>query len=93
MSNLVPAEDIETIVGAPRHPTRHLAKAVSAEKKVYILHSQRCLDSGIDLRDCPYSLAIDEGIDPDDWPEDKPVHVWFYGDDLLVCSRCELPYE
>lgn len=67
MSSLVPSDQIEELVGAKRHPTHHQARAVSAEQVVYILHGQQCLDSGIDLRDCPYSLALDEGIDLDRW--------------------------
>ena len=54
MSNLVPAEDIERIVGAQRHASRHYGRAVSAEQTVYILHSQQCKDSGIDLCDCEF---------------------------------------
>lgn len=75
MSELVPSDEIEGIVGAARHPTRHLGRAVSAEQTVYILHSQECRDSGIDLRECPYSLALDRGIHERDWSEreDRPV--------------------
>lgn len=56
---------IDRIVGAPRHPTGHYGRADSAEQTVYILHSQECLDSGRDLRKCPYSVALDRGIDSD----------------------------
>jgi hypothetical protein len=76
VSDIVPAEDIERIVGVERHPTEHWGRAVSAEQRVYILHSQECLDSGRDLRECPYSLALDNGIDPFDWTEDVPVSLW-----------------
>jgi len=66
MTDLVPSSDIERIVGAERHQSRHLGRAVSEKQTVYILHSRDCLDSGDDLRDCPYSLALDEfGIDTD----------------------------
>lgn len=74
MTDLVPADEIEAIVGVARHQSKHFARAVSAERKVYILHSQGCLDDEIDLRDCPYSLALDRGID-DIFVEDVPVHV------------------
>lgn len=78
MTDLVPAEDIERIVGVERHSTEHWGRAVSAEGRVYILHSRECLDSGRDLRECPYSLALDNGIDPFDWTEneDVPVSLW-----------------
>lgn len=72
---LVPADQIEEIVGARRHPHQHLGRAASDEQTVYVLHSQRCKDSGIDLRDCAWSEALSLGIDPDDWRgyEDRPV--------------------
>lgn len=75
MADLVPTDQIERIVGASRHPLRHLGRAVSAEQTVYILHSGRCYASGIDLRDCSYSRWLDHGIDPAEWQgwEDKPV--------------------
>lgn len=83
MTDIVPHDEIEAIVGVNRHPWQHWAKAVSAEQKVYILHSQGCLDDITssdptqqrDLRDCPYSLALDLGIDLDDWAEDVPLRV------------------
>lgn len=78
MSDLVPAEDIERIVGANRHAESHYGRAVSAEQKVYILHSQECKDSGVDLRECPFSIALDRGIPLDRWAdfEDMPVELW-----------------
>jgi hypothetical protein len=81
MSEIVPASRIESIVGAERHPYEHLGRAVSAEQTVYILHSQECFDSGIDLRDCPFSVALDEyGV----WNgrEDEPVVLRIVDDAL-----------
>ena len=77
MTDLVPAEQIERIVGARRDLVAHIARAVSAEQTVYILHSQRCLDSGRDLRQCPYSIALDRGITKRVWrgKQDQPVAV------------------
>lgn len=77
MSDLVPAGDIERIVGVTRHTTRHYGRAVSDEQTVYILHSQECKDSGIDLRDCMFSIALDRGIFPDEWADfqDMPVEL------------------
>ena len=40
MSRLEPADTIEAKVGVKRHPTDHVALAVTAEGRVYILHSQ-----------------------------------------------------
>ena len=77
MSNLVQPDTIEEIVGYRRHPVQHLARAVSDVETVYVLHSEKCKDSGTDLRECPYSLALDHGIELDDWQgfEDRPVLV------------------
>lgn len=79
MSNLVPTEEIERLVGAKRHSHQHLGRAVSSEQTVYVLHSWKCRESGIDLRECEWSLALDRGIDPDDWKgyEDRPVVLAF----------------
>lgn len=77
MSEIIPTDEIEKIVGITRHPTRHYARAVSSEQTVYILHPQECLDSGIDLRECIFSLTLDNGIDEHDWSdvEDQAVRV------------------
>ncbi len=77
MSEKVPPDQIEQIVGTERHRTRHYARAVSAEQTVYILHSRECCDRYDDLRDCPWSLALDRGIDLDEWKgrEDRAVLV------------------
>ena len=75
MSDLVNAADIECIVGIERHPIRHYARAVSAEQTVYILHSQECLSLYLDLRDCPWSLALDRGIDEYDWSDREDMAV------------------
>lgn len=83
MTRLVHADRIEKIVGAPRHRTDHIGRAVSTERIVYILHSHECRDSGIDLRDCPYSLALDRGIDRLMWVEDAPVRLRIVEDSLI----------
>jgi hypothetical protein len=85
MSTLVDPSEIEQIVGTHRHPTRHYARAVSRERRVYILHSQECRDSGVDLRECEFSKAIDWGIDTHDWAgaKDRPVPVLVLFDRLV----------
>lgn len=87
MTELVPADQIETHVGAPRHPTQHLARAAVGPliSTVFILHSHQCRDSGIDLRDCEFSRALDLGVDADDWDgyEDRPVVVEVRDDRLV----------
>lgn len=83
MVKLVDSDKIEAIVGVKRHPTQHWARAVSEEEKIYILHSRDCLDSGRDLTQCPYSLALDRGIDADDWTLGSPVQVIIAGESLV----------
>ncbi|GAB3853729.1 hypothetical protein GCM10028801_06860 [Nocardioides maradonensis] len=63
MTRLVPTDQIEAIVGFRRQPDLHIARADSAAKEVYILHSQKCLDRGIDLRRCEHSQALEHGIE------------------------------
>lgn len=75
MTRLENPNRIEHIVGALRDPEQHIARAVSAEQRVYILHSHECIQSGRDLRECPYSLALDRGIDLDLWTEDEAVFI------------------
>ena len=75
MSNLVSPKKIEEIVGTHRRKTMHIGRAVSAERQVYILHSKGCIDTVDDLRDCPFSRALDKGIDEQLWTpwQDKAV--------------------
>ena len=93
MTDLVAAEDIEHIVGIERHRQSHYGRAVSAEQTVYILHSRRCLDSGIDLRECRFSLALDEGISESQWKdaEDKPVLLGVWNGRLVPLRTTESP--
>lgn len=91
MTELVDPFEIERIVGARRHRTAHLGRAVSAEERVYVLHSQECLDSGIDLRECPYSLALDQVAAQGDWKlwrhrADVPVLVALWRDLLIPAT-------
>jgi hypothetical protein len=72
MTDLVNKSVIENIVGAERNGTRHLARAVSENQTVYILHSYDCLGKyAQDLRLCPFSLALDKGIDLTAYVEDQ----------------------
>lgn len=63
---------------------------MSAEKQVYILHSQACKDSGIDLRECEYAVALDRGIEHffpwNGWRnvQDQPV-------ELEICRNFLMP--
>ena len=79
MTKLEDPSKIEAIVGAKRHQTEHIGRAVSAEQQVYILHSVECVEEiiarGSDLRACRYSQALDSGIDMGLWEgfEDVPL--------------------
>ncbi|WBQ02996.1 hypothetical protein [Kribbella sp. CA-293567] len=81
MSDIVPDTVIANLVGIERHAIDHYGRAVSAEQTVYILHSQQCKDTTPDLRDCPYSRALDRGIaGPVPWPawqhvQDRPTQL------------------
>lgn len=90
MSDLVPPDDIERIVGTQRKHDYHVGRAVSAEQTVYILHSHDCRNSGRDLRECPFSVALDRGINERDWSgmEDGPVVLDITGrGDLVPAGR------
>lgn len=84
MSDLVPKSQIEATVGVKRSPDRHIGRAVSAEDRFYILHSENCLTKHPDLRDCPYSKALDRGVV---WaPLDTPV-LLAITNGQLVCVK------
>lgn len=90
MAELVDPQSIEQIVGVDRHATEHYGRAVSAEQRVYVLHSRACVDSTPDLRDCPFSVALDRGIAHPaaraSWRRllDRPVVLHIRYDGLLV---------
>ncbi len=75
MSDKVPTDEIERIVGVSRHDWDHIGRAVSDEQQVYILHSKECIESGIDLRECEFSVALDLGINPLMWKQQQDVPV------------------
>lgn len=79
MTDLVNPNEIEALVGRLRHATVHYARASSVDQQVYILHSQQCKDSTPDLRDCPYSVALDRGI-----VHALPWNVWRRAQDRPV---------
>lgn len=89
MTDLVPTEDIERIVGTKRRYAVHYGRAVSAEETVYILHSKVCLESGTDLRECRFSRALDRGIDMEVWEghEDTPVALAIWDGHLVPLSE------
>ena len=91
MPDWVDADQIEEIVGVKRHNKNHRGRAVSAEQTVYILHSQECLDSGADLRDCMFSVVLDRGIRIKEWVEDVPVTLRIRDGRLVPLSKRPKP--
>ena len=59
MTERVPADRIEQLVCARRHPTEHIIRGDYTTLTAYILHPAECLQRHTDLRDCPWSLALD----------------------------------
>lgn len=87
MSDLVSPSVIEEIVGVPRHESEHYGRAVTAEETFYVLHSHECLQEYAELRDCPYSLALDaQGVPSKYWQLslDTPVPLRIAPDGALV---------
>lgn len=96
MSEIVPSGEIEKIVGAIRHSKYHYGRAVTSEQSVYVLHSQHCLDTKKDLRECQFSKALDNGIDETEWEGlmDEPVLLTCLGGTLFpICSVRLVPGE
>lgn len=87
MTYPVPADQIEGIVGAKRHPWRHIARAVTAEMTIYILHPDNCAAkvTGRSPTECRYSRALDDGIRAGLWARltDRPVYVAVNAEGLL----------
>lgn len=67
MSGKVSAERIAEVFGIERFPFEHAVRVLHSERMVYVLHSQHCVETHPDLRECRYSKAMDEGINEDLW--------------------------
>ncbi len=75
MSEVQEPAVVRAVVGADRREGEHVGRVVSEEERVYVLHSERCIASGIDLRVCAFSAALDRGIDAAVWREHMDVPV------------------
>ena len=73
MSDLEP--NALSIVGCDRDSVLHISRADSSRQVVTLLHSEACLSHFEDLRECPFSEALDQGISLKDWGEyrDRPI--------------------
>ena len=97
MADLIDPDHIEQIVGAKRHPTRHIGRADSASQTVYILHADDCAarKTHRPLTECKYSRSLDLGIDPARWEghEDQPVFLGITAEARLIPRDCALPHD
>jgi hypothetical protein len=86
VTTLVDPSEIERIVGRKRSNLLHYARLISEDGMFYIMHSLQCVEFEKDLRECPYSLALDEGVDPEVWRGwiDKPAVLIDIQDGRLV---------
>jgi len=57
MTDLVDKSKIESIVGVKRSDRLHYGRKIGST--IYILHSGICEKNYDDLRDCPFSYALD----------------------------------
>ncbi|MCJ1709266.1 hypothetical protein [Microbacterium sp. VKM Ac-2923] len=75
MSEVQDSDVVEAVVGTERREDEHVGRAVTAEERMYVLHSRRCIESGIDVRACAFSASLDRGIDLNVWRDhmDAPV--------------------
>ncbi len=91
MTDPVPANEIERIVGVSRHDTDHIGRAVSAEQRLYILHPKECLATQTDARSCEFSVALDNGIMMSKWGEfeDRPMVLGTFEGRLIPTTNPE----
>lgn len=61
VTDRVPADQIEQLVHARRHPTEHVIRGDYTNGRAYILHSAECVQRHTNLRDCPWSTALESG--------------------------------
>ena len=60
MTALEDPDTIEAKVGAKRSKSKHLARFVSEDERIYLMHSAQCVEITSDLRECAFSLALDQ---------------------------------
>lgn len=107
MTYVVPADQIEGLVGAKRHSVKHLgrlssdstAEPLSDEwwltSSFYILHSEHCKANTPDLRTCVFSEALDAGLEESDWTgyQGKTVVLAVDSDGILCPNDVALERE
>lgn len=79
MSEIVSPDEIQKAVGgAERDYWLHIGYANTPLDRFYIMHAHTCLSQYTDLRECPYSKALDkQGISADWWEDwyNRPVYL------------------
>ncbi|QGJ94990.1 hypothetical protein SEA_REDWATTLEHOG_132 [Gordonia phage RedWattleHog] len=80
--------EIERLVGAARHPTRHIARADTTDWQVYLLHPHSCIrlhEDGDYRTACKYATTLRWGLSQEEWAEheDVPVVVDIQGGRLV----------
>lgn len=89
MTDLVPSEDIERLVGVKRHASAHCGRVLFDQGRFVILHSRECLNTMADLRECAYSTALDVAIACgetfEQWPVEPVVLDLSHADLIYVC--------
>lgn len=89
MTGQVPGDQIEIVVGARRHPREHIIRGIPDDGFAYILHSSECRARYDDLRECPWSLALDRGLV---WlPPDQPRYVRLRNSRLIDGGPVNVP--
>ena len=92
MTDIVPSEDIERLVGVKRRADAHCGRVLFDQGRFVILHSQGCLNATADLTECAYSVALDVAIACGDtfeqWPVD-PVILGLSHEDLIYVCQVE----
>lgn len=79
----VDPQAIVKIFGRERDISMHLGRIELANGQLAIMHSQLCIDSGRDLLECPFTLAIPDFI-PEEWPETEPFSLRLRDGELVM---------
>jgi hypothetical protein len=51
----------------------HYGTVTPSENRIYLIHSEQCHVHYDELRECPYSVALTNGIDEESWVFDVTV--------------------
>ena len=103
MTDLVPADSIEQIVGVRRDPFLHIARAIPADLApssqdpskgtIYLMHPTNCPMRLLNrpLTECRFSHALDVPFPEEHLPYDEPVVVLVGHRGQLIPSTTSVP--